>query len=101
MFNVWNGLTNGTRAVRVPIFQVTTNFVTTVHVDGGVRTTADGIVTQNHNRWDRSTPDDAVGVAYVFRHHTMAIFIRDGKRGVDLSGDVSRFSRTAATFFES
>ena len=100
LFNGWNGLTNVTLVV--PMFQVvTTNFVTTVHVDGGVRTTADGIVTQNHNRWDRSTPDDAVGVAYVFRHHTMAIFIRDGKRGVDLSGDVSRFSRTAATFFES
>ena len=44
MFNVWNGLTNGTLVV--PIFQVTTIFFTTVHVGGGVRTTVDSIVTR-------------------------------------------------------
>ena len=59
--------------------------ITTAHVGGGVRTPVDGIVTQKHNCCDRSTSDDVVGLTYVFEHHTMTIFIRDGKRDVDLS----------------
>ena len=70
MFNVRNVLTNGTLVV--PIFRVTTNLFTTVHVGGGIRTPADGIVTQKHNRWDRSTPVAVVGLqlTYVFRLST-------------------------------
>ena len=59
------------------------------HVGGGVRTPVDGIVTQTHNRWDRSAPGIVVGLTYVFGHHTMTIFIRDEKRDDD--GDVDFF----------
>ena len=94
MFNVRNGLTNCTLAhavyVYVPIFQRPLRFFSPVQVDGGwagVRTPADGIVTLKHNRWDRSAKGSGIGLAYVFRHHTMTIFIRDDKRDrdVDLS----------------
>ena len=75
-------------------------------VDGGVRTPADGIVTPNlAQNTTAGTEARRVLWSYVFRHHTMTIFIRDDTRGVDLIRDVSRCSRTVAaattTFVES
>ena len=68
----------------------TTNF-SSLCTSTVVRTPVDGSVTLKHSRWDRSTPGAVVGLTYVCRHHTMAIFIRDDKRGVDLSRDVHDF----------
>ena len=52
MFNVWNGLTNGTLVV--PTFQEASTIFHHCVINGGVRTPVDGMASQKYNHSDRS-----------------------------------------------
>ena len=96
MFNVWNGLTNGTLVV--PIFQEATTKFSPLsrrrRFDGGVRTPADGIVYQKHGRWDRSAVGCLKFGGFDLRHSIP--HDGDGTSFVTTSATI-RLSRTAAT----